>query len=155
MESPNEELKDEWFLQVEDMKRFWSLRDQFEEINFVAGVDISFVKGDTTNACAGIVVLSYPTLKPVYEKFVPIKLTVPYIPGFLAFREVGFLMELLDTLKKEKPEYYPQLVFVDGNGKQLPLKAAYKLRLWRNAESILRYSSPTIFWACLSFGGFV
>lgn len=120
MESPDEELKDKWFLQVEDMKRFWSLRDQFEEIHFVAGVDISFVKGDMTNACAGIVVLSYPSLKPVYEKFVPIKLTVPYIPGFLAFREVGFLMELLDSLKQDKPEYYPQLVFVDGNGTHHP-----------------------------------
>lgn len=76
MEAPDEELKESWFLQVEDMKQYWSLHDQIDEIRFVGGVDISFVKGDLTNACAGLVVLSYPTLKPVHEKFVPVKLTV-------------------------------------------------------------------------------
>ena len=32
-------------------------------MNYVGGVDISFVKGDDKHACAGLVVLSYPELQ--------------------------------------------------------------------------------------------
>ncbi len=46
-----------------------------------------------------------------------VHLTQPYIAGFLAFREVGFLTALFDRLRATKPEFYPQLVFVDGNGR--------------------------------------
>jgi deoxyinosine 3'endonuclease (endonuclease V) len=45
-----------------------------------------------------------------------VQLKLPYIPGFLAFREVEFLVELLDELKSLQPELMPQLIFVDGNG---------------------------------------
>ena len=40
----------------------------------------------------------------------------PYIPGFLAFREVRFLLELLDELHASRPELQPQVILVDGNG---------------------------------------
>ena len=43
-------------------------------------------------------------------------MTEPYIPGFLAFREVGFLMDRLEEVKNEKPELMPQVILVDGNG---------------------------------------
>ena len=36
----------------------------------------------------------------------------PYIPGFLAFREVGrgFLLNCLEELKEEKPDLVPQVL---------------------------------------------
>jgi hypothetical protein len=34
-----------------------------KKMYYVAGVDISFVKGDDVNACAAVVVLSFPDLK--------------------------------------------------------------------------------------------
>ncbi len=40
----------------------------------------------------------------------------PYIPGFLAFREAPHLLRLMEKLKKEKPQYLPQLILFDGNG---------------------------------------
>ena len=40
----------------------------------------------------------------------------PYIPGFLAFREVPVLMQLFKKLKEKQPELWPELVLVDGNG---------------------------------------
>ena len=33
---------------------------------YIAGVDISFVKGDDVNACAALVVLEYPKLKVLH-----------------------------------------------------------------------------------------
>lgn len=83
---------------------------------YIGGVDISFVKGDDINACAALVVVNFPKLEVVYEDYRMIKLTAPYIPGFLAFREAHFLVELYETLKTKSPEYLPQVIFVDGNG---------------------------------------
>lgn len=40
----------------------------------------------------------------------------PYIPGFLAFREVPILYVLFERLKQKRPDLWPQLVLVDGNG---------------------------------------
>jgi deoxyinosine 3'endonuclease (endonuclease V) len=42
------------------------MADQFQcmtPLKYVGGVDISFVKGDNVNACAALVVLSYPELE--------------------------------------------------------------------------------------------
>ncbi len=60
--------------------------------------------------------LRLPEQTVVYEEFRMIRLTQPYIPGFLAFREVSFLVDLLETLKRTRPDLYPQVVLVDGNG---------------------------------------
>jgi len=52
----------------------------------------------------------------VHEDLSLVKLTSPYVPGFLAFREAGFLVEKIEKLRREKPEIMPQAVLVDGNG---------------------------------------
>ena len=44
------------------------------------------------------------------------ELHLPYISGFLAFREVDPLMKLLAQVKDEQPDLMPQIVLVDGNG---------------------------------------
>jgi deoxyinosine 3'endonuclease (endonuclease V) len=45
-----------------------------------------------------------------------VRISQPYIPGFLAFREVPPLWNLFKKLKDQKPEAWPQLLIVDGNG---------------------------------------
>ena len=45
-----------------------------------------------------------------------VELTLPYIPGFLAFREAPFLKDRLDLVRKTKPNLIPQVILVDGNG---------------------------------------
>jgi endonuclease V len=52
----------------------------------------------------------------IYEDFLPVKLKLPYIAGFLAFREVTPLLDLLQTLKQVNPNIFPQVIIVDGNG---------------------------------------
>jgi deoxyinosine 3'endonuclease (endonuclease V) len=39
-----------------------------------------------------------------------------YIPGFLAFRELGPTLELFNRLKANKPQLWPQVIMADGNG---------------------------------------
>lgn len=87
-----------------------------QAIGLIGGVDISFIKGSETDACAALVVIDVSTLKVVYEVCRRIVLTEPYIPGFLAFREVRHLVELLDELRASKPALLPQVILVDGNG---------------------------------------
>uniref|UniRef100_A0A2K6SKH9 Endonuclease V n=1 Tax=Saimiri boliviensis boliviensis TaxID=39432 RepID=A0A2K6SKH9_SAIBB len=45
-----------------------------------------------------------------------VSLTAPYVSGFLAFREVPFLLELVQQLREKEPDLMPQVLLVDGNG---------------------------------------
>jgi deoxyinosine 3'endonuclease (endonuclease V) len=45
-----------------------------------------------------------------------VKLTLPYIATFLAFREVPFLVKLIEDLRSTNPSIFPQIILVDGNG---------------------------------------
>ena len=58
------------------------------KLKYIGGTDISFLKEDPSTACAAVVVLDADTLEVVNEEFDVVRLQVPYIPGFLAFREV-------------------------------------------------------------------
>ena len=86
----------------------------FSGLTFVGGLDISF-EGDTI-ACACLVVLNYPAGEVVYEDLIITEMTIPYIPGFLAFRELPVLVNLIDNLRKKHKELMPQILFCDGNG---------------------------------------
>lgn len=85
-------------------------------LKYVGGVDLSFSKNDSSVACATLVVLDLTTLQVVHEVSSIIKLDIPYVAGFLAFREAPALLELLQTTKKSALSYYPQVLMVDGNG---------------------------------------
>ena len=82
----------------------------------VGGVDISFVKGSETDACAALVVVDAATLEVVHARCMRVRLTAPYVPGYLAFREVGFLVNLVAELRETAPELLPDAILVDGNG---------------------------------------
>ena len=90
-----------------------------KSLRYVAGMDISFVKNDTL-ACSGLFVFDLTNnMELVYldlDNDELINMDQPYVPGFLAYREAPFLLKKLDKLKKEKPWFYPQCIFIDGNG---------------------------------------
>ena len=66
-------------------------RDEIGELKTVAGCDVSFVKEN--RAFASCVILDYKTLKPLDSKVVETKVKFPYIPSFLAFRELEPMLE--------------------------------------------------------------
>ncbi|XP_026936738.1 endonuclease V isoform X2 [Sagmatias obliquidens] len=94
----------------------WQRDPAFSGLQRVGGVDVSFVKGDSVSACASLVVLSYPELEVMYEDCRMVSLTAPYVSGFLAFREVSFLVDAVQQLREKEPRLMPQVLFVDGNG---------------------------------------
>ncbi len=79
-------------------------------INYVAGADISFNKFSTT-VYAGIVMMEFPSLKPVGYSLVKKEVLFPYVPGFLAFREVPALLDAWVQLPVK-----PDILVVDGHG---------------------------------------
>ena len=85
------------------------------ELKYIGGVDISASKIIEGAAVSALVVCD-KDLKIVYEDYKLVKMTEPYVPGFLAFREVNHLIDLINDLKKNSPQYIPQVILVDGNG---------------------------------------
>jgi deoxyinosine 3'endonuclease (endonuclease V) len=127
-----DEIQEKWAQEQEELKKQLILHDCYtwklpsgevigsgsveEDLKYLGGVDISFIKDNDVDACASLVVLSYPSMQVVYERYEMVKLTLPYVSGFLAFREVSFLVNLIDELKATNPTLVPQIIFVDGNG---------------------------------------
>lgn len=89
------------------------LTDSFGPIKRIGGVDCSYL-GDEY-IIAGIVVVEYDTLHPVYRTFELQKLTFPYIPGLLAYREAEAMMSVI-----RKAKVKPDVVMVDGFGTNHP-----------------------------------
>ncbi len=95
----------------------WQRSQQLDGLNYVGGVDLSFMVGDDVNACAAYVVCSVDDdLEVVYEDLQMVKLTAPYVPGYLAFRETKPLLQLIERQQQREAEVTPQVVLVDGNG---------------------------------------
>ncbi len=85
-------------------------KGHLEEVRFIAGADISTEK-DSTQAYAGVVVMTYPRLEVVEERGVIFELSFPYVPGLLAFREAPPLLKVFEEIRHE-----PDLILFDGQG---------------------------------------
>ncbi|KAJ6658519.1 hypothetical protein lerEdw1_020074 [Lerista edwardsae] len=101
---------------IEQDTEEWQKDPSFAGLVRVGGVDLSYIKGDDTNACASLVVLSYPALEVLYEDCCMVAVSAPYVAGFLAFREAPFLVKALQRLEEQEPGLRPQVLLVDGNG---------------------------------------
>jgi len=76
----------------------------------IAGVDIS-VNRTAGTGTAAVVVLSYPELEIIETSMITDRLTLPYIPGLLSFREAPLILASCERLTVK-----PDLVMVDGQG---------------------------------------
>lgn len=81
-----------------------------KRIKYVAGLDVSYAKG-FNKMWAGVIVLDFPSLGKTEERWSQKKVSFPYIPGLLSFREIP---ALIDALRKIEIE--PDLIFCDGQG---------------------------------------
>jgi deoxyribonuclease V len=86
------------------------LRDQFEPITYMAGVDVGF-EDERQTARAAVVVMEFPSLKVVESHIARRPVTFPYIPGLLAFREVPVVLDAL-----AKVNTHVDMLLCDGNG---------------------------------------
>jgi len=89
------------------------LSDSFDRIKRIGGVDCSYI--DDEYIIAGLVVLEYDTLKPIYRTFEIRKLTFPYIPGLLAYREAEAEIGAIGGARIK-----PDVIMIDGFGANHP-----------------------------------
>lgn len=87
-------------------------QDDFDVLppRYIAGADVGFEQEGAITRAA-LVVLEYPSLQLVEHRIARIETTMPYIPGFLSFREVPALLTAWQQLTLQ-----PDLLFVDGQG---------------------------------------
>ena len=92
-----------WEKEQEKLKNNLSHEDDpmLQDILYIGGVDISFDKTDKKIGISGIIILDYRTLDIVYEDYKLVTIDEPYVPGFLAFREVKHLVKLVEDLKNK------------------------------------------------------
>ncbi len=84
------------------------LEDGFEKIKKVAGGDVAY-GGD--RAFSAAVVLDYAALEIVEKSVAESKVAFPYVPTFLAFREMRPLMKAIEGLKNKF-----DVLLLDGQG---------------------------------------
>ena len=88
-----------------------SLRDGWNTpLRHVAGFDIGFEDGGATTVAAAVL-LDADSLETVASRMVRIPTRMPYVPGFLSFRELPALLDALQALP-----FAPDLALVDGHG---------------------------------------
>lgn len=66
-----------------------------DDLHYIAGVDLAYWKEDVEKAVCCIVVLDYTTGEIVEEVHSVGEINFPYIPGYLAFRELPLVMECM------------------------------------------------------------
>jgi deoxyribonuclease V len=79
-------------------------------VNMIAGADISYSRGDDL-FFAAVVVLKFPSMKIIETSSYSERVTFPYIPGLLTFREGPALIQAFKQLKNA-----PDVVIFDGHG---------------------------------------
>ena len=85
-------------------------KDELNQINFVAGVDVGFENNNQITRAA-VAVLSYPELQLIEHRIARRPTEFPYIPGLLSFREIPAVLDALNQLTQ-----LPDLLLCDGQG---------------------------------------
>ena len=114
--------------------RFRTIPLRSQESALFGGVDVSFpaapshvpsksTEPPTDPAAAVYVVVHHPSGRVVYRDVLFYAPRVPYVPSYLAFREIEPLAALIDKQRRERPDVTPAAVLVDGNGIFHPRRA--------------------------------
>ncbi len=98
----------------------------------IAGLDCAF-SSDGQKIIAAVVVLRLPEFEPVETTNATRKVTFPYIPGLLSFREAPVCIAAVEKLRNQ-----PDIFIIDGQG------IAHPRRLGLAAHLGLFFDKPTI-----------
>ena len=107
-------MQEDFLRQQNELRGKIKIADTFDvgSIKFVAGVDLAYWnKGDEEYAVCCIVVIDFHTHEIVEKQHYSGKIEVPYMPGFLAFRELPLILKTVGVLDTS-----PDIFIFDGNG---------------------------------------
>lgn len=107
-------MQEDFLKQQNELRDRIELVDKFElkDVKRIAGVDLAYWKNDDEEyAVCCIVIIDADTHKVVEKKHCSGKIEVPYMPGFLAFRELPLILKTVALL-----ETSPDIFVFDGNG---------------------------------------
>ncbi len=116
------------------------LKKAFSKLDTIGGADVSYSKKKDI-LCGAIAVFTYPELKLIDSTSVRGRISFPYIPGLLAFREGPILLKAFEMLRIK-----PNLMIFEGHGIAHPrgLGLASHLGLWLDIPSIGCAKSPLV-----------
>ncbi|WP_221393842.1 endonuclease V [Dyadobacter sp. NIV53] len=98
-----------------NLKQKLNLGQLQEPIRTIAGADISLELYSEV-VYAGIVILNYADLQPIAYSLVKGISTFPYVPGYLAFREIPTILEAFNQIPFGAGYHRPDIIMFDGNG---------------------------------------
>jgi len=108
------------------------LHDDLADVRIVAGADVAVSKA-RQEGYAAVIAYSWPDLRELERRTARVKVTFPYVPGLLAFREAGPLLAALRKLTCE-----PDVLIFDAQG------LAHPRRLGLACHLGLLLDKPTI-----------
>ncbi|HUS73813.1 MAG TPA: deoxyribonuclease V [Sedimentisphaerales bacterium] len=124
------------YSQARDCQKSLASKVQFtpmkKQPKLIAGIDCAFSK-DGQKIIAAVIVLKLPDFVPVETANALRRVTFPYIPGLLSFREAPACIAAVKRLKSK-----PDLFIIDGQG------VAHPRRLGLATHLGLFFDKPTI-----------
>jgi len=124
------------YSQARDCQKTLASKVQFiplkKQPKLIAGIDCAFSK-DGKKIIAAVIVLKLPDFVSVETTSARRKVTFPYIPGLLSFREAPVCIAAVKKLRKQ-----PDVFIIDGQG------IAHPRRLGLAAHLGLFFDKPTI-----------
>ncbi|XP_051241335.1 endonuclease V-like isoform X2 [Dicentrarchus labrax] len=133
---------------VEEDTEDWQRSADFSGLERVGGVDLSFIKGDDVNACAQLVVLSYPDLEVVfvdgnglfhYREF-GLACHLGVLSGLPCVGVAKNLLQVQGVYKND--EHQSQIAALQKGGDSFPLTAASGKVLGKALRSSDKSSKP-------------
>ena len=108
------EIQEEFLRQQNELRGRIEPVDRLDmnSVKRIAGVDLAYWnQGDEEYAVCCIVVIDSETHEVIEKQQYSGKIEVPYMPGFLAFRELPLILKTAELLETD-----PDLFIFDGNG---------------------------------------
>jgi deoxyribonuclease V len=136
-----------WIVTVEEAIKIQEIlkdrvivRNGFSKLKTIGGGDVAYSQ-ESNRLLGAIVVLSFSKMETLDIATAYGKISFPYIPGFLSFREAPILIKTFQKLKIK-----PDLMIYDGQGIAHPRRfgLASHLGLWLDLPSIGCAKTPLL-----------
>jgi deoxyribonuclease V len=124
----------------ENLRHQIILKKTFSRVTIIGGADVSYPK-EGNFLLGAVVVLSFPQMETLEAATACGKITFPYLPGLLTFREGPVLIKAFQKLRTR-----PDVLIFDGQGIAHPraMGLATHLGIWLNLPSVGCAKTPLL-----------